>query len=234
MNSDAPTRPRSLADQVVAILSDDILLRRMRPGAALKEAELCDRFNISRPAVREALNRLEALGLVENTPRKGARVSDFSPDELNDLVGFHAAVFSHTCMLAAQRRTEDELAAIKAACDHLERLAQSEANAEEYELARIKCYAAIERAIGPTYRLSRRRAFVMRIWNPYSVDAVATKEARLASARRWKKLARLIAAHDGEGARLHFMTMANATRAPMLAACKAWRAHRAANETQDE
>jgi len=53
MNSDAPTRPRSLADRVVAILSDDILLRRMRPGAALKEAELCDRFNISRPVVRD-------------------------------------------------------------------------------------------------------------------------------------------------------------------------------------
>lgn len=230
MTNELRTRPQSLADQVVAKLSDDILFRRLRPGIWLKESELCERFNVSRPAIREALNRLETLGLVESIPRRGARVSDLTPDELGDLIGFHAAMFSHTCKLAAERRTPEEAAAITAACDHLDRLAHSEASAEEYEQARIKCYATIERAIGPAYRLNRRRAFMMRIWNPYSVDAIATKKARLASARRWKKLAQLITAQDSEGARLHFMTMAEATREPMLAACKAWRDHRAASD----
>lgn len=202
------------------ILSADLLFRRIKPGEPLREAELCVRFNVSRPAVREALNQLALLGLIDNTPRKGARAVDFSPEELEDVVGFHGVVFAHACRLAAERRSEEELHEIGEAVDHLTRLADSDASAEDYEAARIECYGAIERAIGPAYRLNRRRGFMTPIWNPYAINAVATRDLRIASARRWKTLHGLIAARNAEDAQKHFFAMVEATRPFIIEACR--------------
>ena len=217
--------PRNLSDQIAAILSDDMLFRRIAPGAPLRESQLCARFHVSRPAIRDALNQLAAMGQVEFLPRKGARAVDFTPAELEDIIGFHAVVFAHTCRLAAERRSEAEMRDIHESIDHLSRLADSSANAEEYEAARQECYAAIERAIGSAYALNRRRPFITRLWNPYAIAAVATSEMRRASAARWRKLGELIAAQDGRAAEGYFFAMVECTRRLMIEACLKARQH---------
>ncbi|MCA2001166.1 MAG: FadR family transcriptional regulator [Chloroflexi bacterium] len=48
----------------------------LQPGdPLLSERELCERFNVSRTSVRKALAILSGMGLVEVTPRSGARVA---------------------------------------------------------------------------------------------------------------------------------------------------------------
>ena len=44
----------------------------LNPGDAIDEGALMARYGISRTPLREALLRLEAMGLVDRQPRKGA------------------------------------------------------------------------------------------------------------------------------------------------------------------
>ena len=61
---------RSAADEVRAQLVTLIETGQLQVNDRLpSEAELSRRFGVSRPIVREALGRLQALGLTESTPR---------------------------------------------------------------------------------------------------------------------------------------------------------------------
>lgn len=65
---------RSLAQEIEAELRDDILRGQYRPGERLpSERDLAARFEASRGAVREALKKLEQLGLADIRPG-GVRV----------------------------------------------------------------------------------------------------------------------------------------------------------------
>lgn len=72
----------------------------LRPGEVLSEARLCDEFAIGRGAVRTALQRLQASGLVTAAPRSGWQVSQVSAGEIREVV-------------AARRHLEALLAGVK-------------------------------------------------------------------------------------------------------------------------
>lgn len=68
---------RSLADRVSEQLADDILSGRQAIGSSLPpERQLADTFGVNRHVVREALQRLEQLGMIAITRASGARVLD--------------------------------------------------------------------------------------------------------------------------------------------------------------
>ncbi|HEY8860790.1 MAG TPA: GntR family transcriptional regulator, partial [Candidatus Limnocylindria bacterium] len=60
---------------VTTALRDAILSGELRPGERLRQEELADRLRVSRIPLRDALRRLEAEGLVQIGPRRGAQVS---------------------------------------------------------------------------------------------------------------------------------------------------------------
>jgi DNA-binding GntR family transcriptional regulator len=78
----------SKADQVHAQLKEEIELGELAPGTSLSELSLVERTGASRTPVREALRRLAAEGLVDLTPRLGARVSRVSAQSVRDLFEF--------------------------------------------------------------------------------------------------------------------------------------------------
>ena len=63
-------------DEICSRLWLAIAERKLRPGARLKEEELCAIFSVSRARVRAALARLESSGLVTLVPNRGAFVSE--------------------------------------------------------------------------------------------------------------------------------------------------------------
>jgi DNA-binding FadR family transcriptional regulator len=122
---DDPT-PRSLTDRITCALRDDILRGRYRAGDRLpSERELAERFEAHRGAAREALKKLEQLGIAEIRPG-GARAApieeasldivrhlielDDSPDpELFDQVfEVFGGLFSVAARLAAERADDDQ------------------------------------------------------------------------------------------------------------------------------
>jgi DNA-binding GntR family transcriptional regulator len=68
----------SLRVKVVETLKDAILYGDFVPGEKLIERDLCDRLQISRPLLREALRQLQADGLIVNVLHKGQSVASLS------------------------------------------------------------------------------------------------------------------------------------------------------------
>ena len=77
----APERPDVLQQIRTAILRADFA-----PHQRLIEADLSERFEASRAAVRTALMTLTSEGLVERLPNRGARVRAISVDEAVEIV----------------------------------------------------------------------------------------------------------------------------------------------------
>jgi DNA-binding FadR family transcriptional regulator len=128
----APRRSRSLTADVVQSLSDRIRDGSLAHGTKLpKEVDLMVQFGVSRTVVREAMSRLQAAGMVEVKHGIGAFVvgmgdaSTFriAPDQLatlSDVIAvleLRMAVECESAGLAAARRTEDNLRAIRSAMD---------------------------------------------------------------------------------------------------------------------
>src|SRR2546430_13765275 len=77
--------PRTLTSAVLGRLRADILSTKLVPGQKLHIAGLAKQFSVSLTAVREALSRLVADGLVEAADQRGFRVSPVSSADLEDV-----------------------------------------------------------------------------------------------------------------------------------------------------
>ena len=62
---------QSMQDRVRLSLEQDLRSGALKPGEAISEQALCERFQASRTPVREALLLLSAKGLVSILPRAG-------------------------------------------------------------------------------------------------------------------------------------------------------------------
>lgn len=89
-----------------------IVENRYPPGSRLVEARIAEDLGLSRTPVREALRRLEAEGLVLSEPNRGAMVRPLSETEVVDLYGLRIRLESYAAEVAAERATEEELAAL--------------------------------------------------------------------------------------------------------------------------
>jgi len=77
--------PPSITQGAYERLRTDLLNGVLPPGQKLKLAELCETMSINLSAMREALSRLAAEGLVVAEPQKGFRAAPLSADDLRDL-----------------------------------------------------------------------------------------------------------------------------------------------------
>lgn len=135
----AAVRNRSLADGVFAQLVDEILGGRYQPGMSLPpERALTQLYRVNRHVIREALKRLEQLGLVATAQGEGTRVLDYRSSggvAVLPLLGQHlagtadgfllwrsvsemraamAADMVRLCALRASAQVRDDLCAIAA------------------------------------------------------------------------------------------------------------------------
>ncbi len=132
----ALTKAASLADDLVRIFEMQIEHGTLAPGARFPtEKTITEDFAVSRTVVREAFARLAARGLLESRRGSGAYVAanaryrafQVTPDELGAIedvlrllemrVGFETEMSS----LAAERRTDADLAAMRDALAAMER-----------------------------------------------------------------------------------------------------------------
>ncbi|WP_280439107.1 FadR/GntR family transcriptional regulator, partial [Nocardia cyriacigeorgica] len=73
-----PVVKRSVSADVFEQIADDVLSGELAPGTALpSERQLAERLGVSRPAVREALQRLSAAGLVAVRQGDATTVLDY-------------------------------------------------------------------------------------------------------------------------------------------------------------
>jgi DNA-binding GntR family transcriptional regulator len=73
-----------ISEHLADLIREEILKEALRPGSKLTEQQLSRRFEVSRTPVREAIGRLEAEGLVETIPNRGAFVVGLSAVDASD------------------------------------------------------------------------------------------------------------------------------------------------------
>ncbi|SON48760.1 GntR family transcriptional regulator [Vibrio tapetis] len=99
------TKSENLTNYLIeAIVGGDIPL-----GSKISEPEIAKRLNVSRGPLREAIMRLEGLGLIERIPHVGARVVSFSLNNLCELYAVREPLEGMAARLAARNITDDEI-----------------------------------------------------------------------------------------------------------------------------
>ena len=109
MTDDAGITRSVLSEQVKGRLLQAILDGRYPPGARIVETRVAKEFGTSQAPVREALRDLEALGVVETSPFKGARVRQPTTAELLEAFEVRAILESHGAILATERFSDEAL-----------------------------------------------------------------------------------------------------------------------------
>jgi DNA-binding FadR family transcriptional regulator len=151
MAGEQPARDRinreTLAEQVARRLMERIRAQRLRPGDQLpSEMRLATEFGVSRPVVREALRHLAALRMVELANGKVPVVRPVTGELLRvffewavqldgerwvELHELRRGVEGACAMLAAERRTEEDAAGLRAVVEEMRgHLEEDEAYAE--------------------------------------------------------------------------------------------------------
>ncbi|GAA0344115.1 FadR/GntR family transcriptional regulator [Bowmanella denitrificans] len=153
----------NLTHQLVHELGKAIVREQFAVGEGLpSEAEICNRYQISRTATREAVKMLAAKGLLVSRPRKGITVQSrehwnlFDPDVLDwilsstpslqtlrDFLQLRLAIEPEAAALAAKNAKPED---IKAIGNALARMKAAEEGLEDPLEADIDFHSAILRA----------------------------------------------------------------------------------------
>jgi DNA-binding GntR family transcriptional regulator len=104
----------ALSGQLLDRITRSILTGEFPPGLRLTEADLAERYNVSRAPLREALLRLEERQLIERIPFSGMRVFRASTRMLTELYDIREALEGLAARRAAQVITATHVEELRA------------------------------------------------------------------------------------------------------------------------
>ncbi len=140
----ATSSPQALHEGVADRLRQLIYDGDLAPGSFIDEPALCERLDISRTPLREALKVLTAEGLLRHEPRRGCFVYQITERDLDDIFPVIALLEGRCAYEAAQRVTQGDLRALEAQHERLRDCARSGDIAAYYEANHVIHEAIIE------------------------------------------------------------------------------------------
>ena len=117
-------KPKKVSDEIFEQIKNHILSGKLKPGEKLPpERELAINLGVSRPSLREALQKLEAKGFLEQVQGDGTYVKSVTADSFDsfieefakkenaifDLVEIRRILETWAAYVAAERATESEI-----------------------------------------------------------------------------------------------------------------------------
>ncbi|WP_460815887.1 GntR family transcriptional regulator [Microbacterium petrolearium] len=105
-----PLEPETqrLGDAVFERIGDAIVEGRLQPGERIRDVDIAAELGVSRMPVREALQRLERLGLVEMSASRFTRVTEISGEDVDaamEYLGYQVGI----AVRMAARMPDEEL-----------------------------------------------------------------------------------------------------------------------------
>jgi DNA-binding GntR family transcriptional regulator len=192
----APNATVTVADAI----REAIIYGRIGAGERLREADLARELDVSRTPVREALLLLQAEGIVQSLPRRGAIVRAYDRDELSEIYEVRKALERLSARRAAARITDAEVAALRKHCERFRELCTDpdvpvrdlvKVNLEFHELV-------LEAAASP--RLASMVRATVHLPFVYKTYTWRSPEQRLQSARDHEQLTDALARRDADDA----------------------------------
>lgn len=120
-------KPADAGERAFQEIRRRILEGHYAPGSRLTESELAEVVGVSRTPVRSALVRLDAEGLVELIPNRGAFVARWTEMELDHIFGLRIVLESYGAKLAAVKITEAEVDALRDLADRMDAALEGQA-----------------------------------------------------------------------------------------------------------
>ena len=221
------SRPKSLALGLVRALEDRIRAGALAAGDKLPtEAAIMAEFEVSRTVVREAISKLQAAGLVETRHGIGTfvlglgeggpfRIGAEQMATLTDVIAvleLRIGIETEAAALAAQRRTEAQLTAMRAAVAAFAEATEAGRDAVtadfqfHLEIARATGNPHFEHLMATLGRQSIPRARLASLRAAGDEDPVAQRDYLLRVNAEHESILDAIAARDGEAARAAMRT----------------------------
>jgi DNA-binding GntR family transcriptional regulator len=130
-------------DGVVRDIVRGLYEGRYEPGQRLQEAQLTAAYGLSRGPVREALNALAVMGIVELTPQRGAQVRVLGIEEAIDTLVVAQALIGLSARLAATNAIPGPLQdRLQAALETIQSF-DADAGGAAFAIARDSFYGSI-------------------------------------------------------------------------------------------
>lgn len=213
-----PTRrAHSNHAEVARSIGVDIIARRYAEGGRLPgDAELTAMFGVSRPVLRESVKTLVAKGLLTTKARVGTVVREraawnmFDADVLawhldagidrrflNDLAEIRLTVEPRAAALAAERRSEEDIAELQRSMD---RMRQETSESVGFADADLAVHLAVARASGNPFMRSIGHVIEAALRAAFMISAPAGSEDRETTLLWHQKIVDSIAANDAEAA----------------------------------
>ena len=98
---------QTVKSRLVELLREEIVRGVYLPGETLRLETIAAQYEVSTMPVRQALSDLEAEGLVEVIPRRGAVVTELSPADLEDIYDIRATLEELATLVAVPRLTKE-------------------------------------------------------------------------------------------------------------------------------
>lgn len=111
-----PSRTRDIFEE----LTLSIMQGMFKPRERLMERALAAQFGVSRTPIREALHKLERMGMVRIVPNQGATVADFSNEDIESLYQVRLPLEQLAGRLACQRISPKEIQTLETLNQELE------------------------------------------------------------------------------------------------------------------
>jgi DNA-binding GntR family transcriptional regulator len=120
-----------------------IIQGKLEPGERLTETHLAEKLNVSRTPVREAFVRLEADGFVELVRNRGAFVSRWTDEDLEEIFSLRIMLEGYGARIGARKIGPSQIQELEKLADRmddaLKRLVQADDSGEERTAVAEEC-----------------------------------------------------------------------------------------------
>ena len=205
------------ADIIREALREAILDGHLAPGTWLREEELAREFGVSRTPVREALQQLTAIELIDFEPHHGAVVARLTTDDILAIYVVREALEGVSARLAAMRATAADCAALEGILSQMEERALQN-DAIGLANLNLSFHAELRRVANNRY-LDRFLSQVEHAVRRFGRTTYAYNDRVRASIAEHRDIVNAIEARDPERAEalaIHHMRQARQLRMRML------------------
>lgn len=185
---------RTKKEVVIEVIREAILSGELEPGDRLLQLELAERFNVSPTPVREALQQLEAEGVLVRSPHKGVRVADVKLEDAREIYLIRSVLEALATRLAVPHLEAGDVEQLQALqADIVNQIEQGQL----MELRRLN--QEFHMLIYQSAHLPKLFQLIRNLWTQFPWDTLYVLPGRAkASAVEHQKLIDAIAAGDAD------------------------------------